>query len=56
MSLLTRLIGRLFKSEKGQTLSEYGLILFIIAVACVVVLGVLSGAIQNVLQQVANAL
>lgn len=34
-------------SEKGQTLVEYALIISLIAIACVLALGFLSGKIQS---------
>ena len=42
--------------ERGAGLAEYALLLFLIAVACLGALGALSGAIQNVYNQVAGAL
>ena len=56
MSLLTQLMNRLFKSEKGQALSEYGLILALVAVVCIAILIVLGGNLVNILTQIANAL
>lgn len=43
-------------SERGAGLAEYALLLFLIAVACVGALGVLSGAIQGIYNDVADAL
>jgi pilus assembly protein Flp/PilA len=43
-------------STKGQGLAEYALILALIAIAAVVALTVLSGAITAILNQIAQAL
>lgn len=45
-----------FQSEDGQALSEYGLILALIAVFCIIALGALGAAVSGVLDQVAAAL
>jgi len=45
-----------YKREEGQAMAEYGVILALIAVVCIVVLGVLGGKIQNAFQSVVNAL
>jgi pilus assembly protein Flp/PilA len=44
------------KREEGQAMAEYGVILALIAVACVVVLGLLGGQISSALTSVKNAL
>lgn len=44
------------EEDRGAGLAEYALLLFLIAVACLGALGALSGAIQNVYNQVAGAL
>ncbi len=46
----------MLKDEKGQALAEYGLILALIAVACIVALGLLSTGIQGVLGRITAAL
>lgn len=46
---MKKLMTRLYRDEKGQGLAEYGLILGLIAVACIFVLTALAGGIQNVL-------
>jgi pilus assembly protein Flp/PilA len=51
LQLVTR-----FQREEGQTLSEYGLILALVAVAAVVALGVLAAAITGTLGSVASSL
>jgi len=45
-----------YKREEGQAMAEYGVILALIAVACVVVLGLLGGQISSALTSVKNAL
>ena len=42
--------------ESGQTLVEYGLIIALIALACVAALGFLSGKIQNLFSKTGNQL
>jgi len=43
------------KDDKGQALAEYGLILALIAVICVVALQTLGGGVQGALTTIANA-
>jgi len=45
-----------FRSEAGQALAEYGLILALIAVACIVTLGVLGLAVAGQLGAIAGAM
>jgi pilus assembly protein Flp/PilA len=45
-----------FRSEKGQGLAEYALILALIAIAAVVALLFLGGVIQSILSQIGAAL
>ena len=45
-----------FQSEKGQALTEYGLIMALIAVVCMAALGVIGLAIAGFLDDVATAL
>lgn len=47
---------RRFHEERGQALAEYGLILALIAVACIVALGVLGLAIAGELDAITAAL
>ena len=42
--------------EEGQGLAEYGLILALIAVACIIALGLLGGKIATTLDGVATSL
>ncbi|MCJ7511052.1 MAG: Flp family type IVb pilin [Dehalococcoidia bacterium] len=50
-----RLVAR-FRSEAGQALTEYGLILALIAVVCMAAVGVIGLAISGFLGQIATAL
>ena len=43
------------KDEKGQALAEYGLILALIAVICVVALQTLGGGVNTALTEIADA-
>ena len=45
-----------YKRQDGQAMAEYGIILALVAVACVVVLGFLGGDISNELGTLVNAL
>ena len=56
MTVLQAWLTAKTKGERGAGLAEYALLLFLIAVACLGALGALSGAIQNVYNQVAGAL
>ena len=47
---------RLRNNEEGQTLVEYGLIIAIIALGCVLALGFLSGKIQDLFSKTGNKL
>ena len=49
---LAAMLARGLRRDEGQTLVEYSLILVLIAVASVTALGLLSGKINGVLQQV----
>jgi pilus assembly protein Flp/PilA len=44
------------KREEGQTMAEYGLLLALIAVVCILVLGTLGLGIQGKFQAVVNGL
>ena len=50
-----RLLAR-FESEKGQALAEYGLILALIAVVCLLALTAIGLAVSGNLQAVADAM
>jgi Flp pilus assembly pilin Flp len=45
-----------FQVEEGQTMAEYGVVLAVIAVAVVVALGFLSGAISGAIDKVTSIL
>jgi len=48
-------LSAMMNDEKGQALAEYGLILALIAVICVVALQTLGGGVQGALTTIANA-
>jgi pilus assembly protein Flp/PilA len=57
--MLTNWIWRLmarFQSEDGQALAEYGLILALIAVICLLALGAIGLAVSGTLDDVAAAM
>jgi pilus assembly protein Flp/PilA len=61
MSIIDRLFVQLASafygdSEKGQGLAEYGLILALIAVVCIVALQTLGGGISNTLGSISGQL
>lgn len=53
---MTTTIRKIFANEEGQGLAEYGLILGLIAVVCVVAVVALQVQITAILTKVANAL
>jgi pilus assembly protein Flp/PilA len=53
-SLLIRLTGD--KDEEGQTLVEYGLIIALLSIACIVILGLLGDELITVFNSVKNEL
>jgi len=55
MQILEMIIKR-FDSEDGQALAEYGLILALIAIFCLIALGALGAAVSGILDDVAAAL
>ena len=54
LSLWTRFT--VLKDESGQALAEYSLVLALVAVACIIALGVLATGIGNELKTVAEDL
>ncbi len=52
---VARLVAR-FQPERGQALAEYGLILALIAVACILALGFLGAAIAGELDAITGAM
>ena len=53
---MKNLIIRLWKEEEGQDLTEYALLLVLIALAAVAVMGTLGNAINNVFSSGASTL
>jgi pilus assembly protein Flp/PilA len=49
-------LNRAFRDEEGQGLTEYGLILVLIAVVVILMLGVLGGKVGGQYSNVANSL
>ena len=56
MRAVRQLFSSLFRREEGQTLPEYGLIIFLIAIVCIAALTLLGGNLTNLLNNIANAL
>ena len=54
--LMTGLLNRLWQEEEGQDLTEYALLLVLIALAAIVVMGTLVSAINNVFSTAASNL
>ena len=44
------------KDEKGQALTEYALIISLVAVALITILGLMTGAIQGIFQSIIDAI
>jgi len=53
--MLPRFLTALFRREEGQTLPEYGLIIFLIAIVCIAALTLLGGNLTALLNQIAGA-
>lgn len=53
---MKELLKRLAAEEDGQGMAEYGLILALIAVACIAALVLLGGRIKNKFEDVSNAM
>ncbi|MEA4963554.1 Flp family type IVb pilin [Lutispora sp.] len=51
-----KMMINLLKDEKGQALSEYGLVLGIVVIAVIAILGVLKDKIISLFQKIADAL
>ncbi len=56
MQTIINFFRALFIREEGQTLAEYALILFLVAIAAVAVLGALGVSISGIFQQIIGAL
>ena len=54
-NLITSLYARM-RDETGQALAEYGLILALIAVVCIVALGILGLAVAGQLDEISDAM
>ena len=54
-AVLVRFVAR-FEREEGQALAEYGLILALIAVACIIALGALGLAVSGELDAITAAM
>ena len=55
-ALIFRLIDRLIRSERGQGMVEYALILVLIAVVVIAVLVILGNQVANVFCNIAGAI
>jgi pilus assembly protein Flp/PilA len=53
---LQTLLARVFDDEEGQGLTEYALILALIAIIAIAALTLLGGKVSNVLSTVANSI
>jgi len=56
VNAIMRLISRLTNREEGQTLTEYGLLLFFIAVVAIVAVTVLGEQISTLFSRIAGSL
>jgi pilus assembly protein Flp/PilA len=54
--VLTRFRGLLGKKEEGASLVEYGLLVALIAVACIAAISYLAGGIENVFNYIGGKL
>jgi pilus assembly protein Flp/PilA len=56
MQALIRIVSRLNNREEGQTLTEYGLLLFFIAIVAILAVTLLGQQISNVFHSVVDSL
>jgi Flp pilus assembly pilin Flp len=54
--MIERFLGLSLADEAGQTMAEYAVVLGVITIAVVVTLGLLSSAIQNLLNNVISVI
>jgi Flp pilus assembly pilin Flp len=54
--MIERFLGLTISDESGQTMAEYAVVLGVITIAVVVTLGLLSTAIQNLLNNVISVI
>ena len=54
--MIERFLGLSLSDEAGQTMAEYAVVLGVITIAVVVTLGLLSTAIQNLLNNVISVI
>ena len=56
--IYTKLVSRMvhFKSQKGQTLVEYGLILALVSIVVIVVLGLLGNQLKSIFATITTTL
>jgi Flp pilus assembly pilin Flp len=54
--MIERFLGLTLSEESGQTMAEYAVVLGVITIAVVVTLGLLSTAIQNLLNNVISVI
>jgi Flp pilus assembly pilin Flp len=55
-NMIERFLGLSISDESGQTMAEYAVVLGVITIAVVVTLGLLSTAIQNLLNNVISVI
>ncbi len=53
---MMNLMMRLWKDEEGQGMVEYGLIIALISIALIIILGLMSGSLSDIFQDVIDAL
>lgn len=56
MNAMLRFFKELYSREEGQSLTEYGLIVFLVAIACIAALTALGVNLAGVLQNLADTL